>query len=147
MAVAAEGPHQAGLPRSEADADFLARYEPRMRLPIILSAVLPLIIVPQVGSWVGETVGVVTWLVFLVDYVVHVRHIFDYRRTRLGRFDLLVVVLTAPWYLIPGAHVGSFVVVLRLARLARPPLGRLRCQVRGRRPGPCRRSRRRPLRG
>jgi len=57
--------------------------------------------------------------VFLLDYVVHTRHLVRYTGTRLGQFDLFVVVATAPWYLLPGAHAGSFVVLLRLARLAR----------------------------
>jgi voltage-gated potassium channel len=90
-----------------------------MQLPIVVSAILPLVIVPESNGWVGVVVGVVTWLVFLVDYVVHVRHLEHYRRTRLGRFDLFVVVATAPWFLFPGAQGGQFVVLLRLARLAR----------------------------
>jgi voltage-gated potassium channel len=90
-----------------------------MRLPIIVSAILPLIIVPESGDWIGVVVGIVTWLVFLVDYVVHVRHLERYWRTGLGRFDLFVVAATAPWFLLPGAHAGGFVVLLRLARLAR----------------------------
>jgi voltage-gated potassium channel len=108
-----------GQPRSDGDAAFLGRFETRMRLPIIVSAVLPLIVVPEAGNWVGEVVGVVTWLVFLLDYVVHARRLVRYGRTRLGQFDLFVVVATAPWFLLPGAGVGSFVVLLRLARLAR----------------------------
>jgi voltage-gated potassium channel len=108
-----------GQPRSDGDAAFLRRFDTRMRLPIIVSAVLPLIIVPEAGNWVGEVVGVVTWLVFLLDYVVHARRLVRYAGTRLGQFDLFVVVATAPWYLLPGAHAGSFVVLLRLARLAR----------------------------
>jgi voltage-gated potassium channel len=62
---------------------------------------------------------VVTWLVFLTDYVVHDRHLNHYGRTRLGRFDLFVVIATAPWFLLPGAQATQFVVLLRLARLAR----------------------------
>ncbi|HVN52342.1 MAG TPA: potassium channel family protein [Acidimicrobiales bacterium] len=108
-----------GQPRSAAEALQLERFDARMRLPLIVSAVLPLIVVPESGNWVGEFVGVATWLVFLVDYVVHSRHIVRWRHTGFGRFDLVVVVLTAPWFLLPGAHAGSFVVVLRLARLAR----------------------------
>jgi voltage-gated potassium channel len=108
-----------GEPRSADDAAYLERFERRMRLPIIVSAVLPLIVVPQAGYWIGELVGVATWLVFLADYVVHARRLQQYRKTRLGRFDLVVVILTAPWFLLPGAQEGSFVVVLRLARLAR----------------------------
>ena len=90
-----------------------------MQLPIMVSAILPLVIVPESNGWVGVVVGVVTWLVFLVDYVVHARHLEYYGRTRLGRFDLFVVVATAPWFLFPGAQAGQFVVLLRLARLAR----------------------------
>jgi voltage-gated potassium channel len=90
-----------------------------MQLPIVVSAILPLVIVPESNGWVGVVVGVVTWLVFLVDYVVQARHLEHYGRTRLGRFDLFVVVATAPWFLIPGAQASQFVVLLRLARLAR----------------------------
>jgi voltage-gated potassium channel len=109
-----------GQPRSEHDAAYLQRFERWMRVPIIVSAILPLIIVPENDGWVGVVVGVVTWLVFLGDYVVHARHQNRYGRTWLGRFDLLVVVATAPWFLIPGLQsTGQFVVVLRLVRLAR----------------------------
>jgi len=117
--VVSDGEHRPGQPRSERDAAFLKRYDTWMQVPIIVSAVLPLVIVPTNDGWVGAVVGVVTWLVFLVDYVVHVRHLVRYRRTRLGRFDLFVVVATAPWFLFPGARAGQFVVLLRLARLAR----------------------------
>jgi len=106
-------------PRTEGDAAYLARYDTVMRLPIIVSALLPLIVVPEQGNPVSLVVGIVTWLVFLVDYVVHVRRLAHYRRTGLGRFDLFVVIATAPWFLLPGAHGGAFVVLLRLARVAR----------------------------
>ena len=119
MDVSLETEHRPGQPRSERDADFLKRYDKWMRLPIIVSAVLPLVIVPESNGWVGVVVGVVTWLVFLADYVVHARHLERYGRTRLGRFDLFVVIATAPWFLLPGAQAGQFVVLLRLARLAR----------------------------
>jgi voltage-gated potassium channel len=118
-AATPEAGHRPGDPRSERDAAFLERFDTRMRLPIIVSAVLPLIVVPESGDWIGIVVGIVTWLVFLVDYVVHARHLEHYGRTRLGRFDLFVVLATAPWFLLPGAHAGGFVVLLRLARLAR----------------------------
>jgi voltage-gated potassium channel len=108
-----------GQPRSERDAAFLERFDAVMQLPIIVSAILPLVIVPGSSSWVGVVVGVVTWLVFLVDYVEQVRHREHYGRTGFGRFDLFVVIATAPWFLLPGAQAGAFVVVLRLARLAR----------------------------
>jgi voltage-gated potassium channel len=114
-----ETAHRPGQPRSEHDAAFLEHFEARMRLPIIVSAILPLIVVPESGDWLGVVVGIITWLVFLVDFAVQARHRERYQRTRLGRFDLFVVIATAPWFLLPGAHAGSFVVLLRLARLAR----------------------------
>jgi voltage-gated potassium channel len=117
--VAAKTENRPGQPRSERDAAFLKRYDARMVLPIVVSAILPLVIVPQSNGWVGVTVGVVTWLVFLADYVVHNRHLDHYGRTRLGRFDLFVVIATAPWFLLPGAQATQFAVLLRLARLAR----------------------------
>jgi len=117
--AASETGHRPGQPRSERDAAFLKRYNTWMQVPIIVSAVLPLVIVPQSNGWVGVVVGVVTWLVFLADYVVHTRHLEHYGRTGLGRFDLFVVVATAPWFLLPGAQAGQLVVLLRLARLAR----------------------------
>ena len=98
---------------------FLKRFDRRMQLPIVVSAILPLVIVPESNGWVGVVVGVVTWLVFLVDYVVNARHLEHYWRTGLGGFDLFVVVATAPWFLLPALQAGQFVVLLRLARLAR----------------------------
>ena len=116
VTAAAPGP---GQPRSEHDGAALARFTARVRLPILLAAVLPIFIVPEPGDWVAVVVGVVSWLVFLVDLVVSERRRVRYLSTALGRFDLMVVVLTAPWFLLPGAQAGSFVVLLRLARLAR----------------------------
>ena len=108
-----------GQARSEHDAAFLERYDARMRLPIVAAAILPLIVAPESTGWLGVVVGVSTWLVFLVDYVVQARHREHYGRTGFGRFDLFVVIATAPWFLFPGAQAGQFVVLLRLARLAR----------------------------
>jgi voltage-gated potassium channel len=112
-------PIRPGEPRSERDASFLERYDSWMRVPIIVSAILPLIVIPESTGWVGVLVGIVTWLVFLVDYIVHARCRQHYGRTGYGRFDLIVVIATAPWFLIPGAQPGQFVVLLRLARVAR----------------------------
>ena len=119
MTVTAEIEHGPGRPRSERDAAFLKRFDAAMRLPIIVSAILPLIVAPESHGWVGAVIGITTWLVFLIDYVVHVRHLEHYRRTGFGRFDLFVVIATAPWFLLPGTRAGGFVVLLRLARLAR----------------------------
>jgi voltage-gated potassium channel len=108
-----------GQARSPADAEALTRFESSFRLPLVLAAVVPLIVAPQSGLWFPVVVGIVSWLVFVVDYVVNVRRRVHYRKTAFGRFDLVVVIVTAPWFLLPGAQAGSFVVLLRLARLAR----------------------------
>jgi voltage-gated potassium channel len=110
---------QRGQPRDTAAAARLVKYDRLARLPIILSAVLPLIIVPVQGNWVAVLVGVVSWLVFVVDFLVHQRLLLNYLGTRLGTFDLAIVLLTAPWFLLPEAHGGSIVVILRLARVSR----------------------------
>ena len=119
MDVVPQKDMRSGQPRSERDAATLGRFNTRMQIPIVVSAILPLVVVPESTGWVGVVVGVITWLVFLLDYVVHTRHLVHYGRTRLGRFDLFVVIATAPWFLLPGAQAGQFVVLLRLARLAR----------------------------
>lgn len=108
-----------GGPRSPDHAARLATYERRARLPIVLSAILPLVLVPQQGHPVSVAVGILTWLVFVGDFVVRRRLLNNYLGTGTGKFDLAVIVLTAPWFLLPGASAGGIVVVLRLARLAR----------------------------
>ena len=112
-----------GAPRTPEDAAYLATFERRMQLPIILSAILPLVIAPGGSTGksgiVGVVVGVVSWLVFLVDLIVHLRRTNHLLRTGAGVFDLIVVVFTAPWFLLPGAQNGAWVLLLRLARLVR----------------------------
>jgi voltage-gated potassium channel len=110
---------QPGRPKSHADAAYLRRYERIARIPIVLAAVVPLFIVPSTSGWLPATVGVVSWLVFVVDFWVHRQRVYRYLATHLGQFDLAVVILTAPWFLLPGAGEMKFTLVLRLARLAR----------------------------
>ena len=119
MAEPAGSPVRQGQPRTPEDAAYLERFDAAFRVPIIISAVLPLIVAPEPGKVVSAVIGVVTWLVFVVDYVVHRRHTYHFGRTAFGRFDLFIVIATAPWFLLPGAYGGGFVVLLRLARLAR----------------------------
>jgi len=119
MAVADPVRPMAGQPRTPADAAVLAKFDHRMTIPIVLAALLPLVVVPGPDDWVSATVGIVSWVVFIVDFVVHRRRLYRYLATFLGRFDLAIVIVTAPWYLLPGASAGSLVLVLRLARLAR----------------------------
>jgi voltage-gated potassium channel len=115
-----EPPPQNGQPRSSSDAAVLARFDERMALPLVLAAVLPLFLLPSgAHPWVNGTVFVAAWLVFLVDLVVHERRLVHYFATWLGRFDLFVVIFTAPWFLVVGTGTGKFVVLIRLARVIR----------------------------
>ena len=111
---------QIGDARSPADAEALARFDQRMALPLVVSAVVPLFLLPG-GAYpvLAAVVFIASWLVFLVDLVVHERRLVHYLGTWLGRFDLVVVVLTAPWFLITGTGTGKFVIIIRLARVAR----------------------------
>jgi voltage-gated potassium channel len=108
-----------GQPRDERATIALARYERHAGVPLVLSAVLPIVMAPQQGNPVSVAIGLASWVVFVIDFVVHARHLENYLGTRLGKFDLAIVILTAPWFLLPGAQGGSIVVILRLARLSR----------------------------
>jgi voltage-gated potassium channel len=109
-----------GQPRSTADAKALALFDQRFALPLVLSAILPLVLAPgSTRSVLAAIVNIAAWGVFIVDFVVHERRLQHYLSTWLGRFDLSVVVLTAPWFLLFGPGDAKFVLVIRLARIAR----------------------------
>jgi voltage-gated potassium channel len=117
---AAPDPRIVDRARSSEDAAALARWNARMALPIVLAAVLPLVLLPgSTYSTVAVIVNVLAWLVFVADFVVHEQRLRHYLGTTLGKFDLSVVVLTAPWFLITGPGDAKFVMVIRLARVAR----------------------------
>lgn len=98
----------------------LAAWEARANPWIIVSAILPIVaaVGPSDSSPVRVGINIVCWLVFLVDLVVHVKLRPGYLRTGRGIFDLTIVVITAPWFLVTGGN-SQFVVVARLARLGR----------------------------
>jgi voltage-gated potassium channel len=109
-----------GRPRTPDDARILARFDAAMAFPLVLAAVLPLMLLPgDNAGLLAVAVNIVAWVVFIVDFVVHQRRLDHYLATWLGRFDLLVVVLTAPWFLLPGVGESRFVILIRLARVAR----------------------------
>ena len=57
---------------------------------------------------------------FLIDLVVQRRIVPDYLHRRRGRIDTVIVIVTFPFYLLPGATGYSAILVLaRLARVAR----------------------------
>jgi len=109
-----------GGARSPADAEALAHFDRRMAFPLVVSALLPLFLLPGgAHAALAAFVFITSWIVFLVDLIVHERRVVRYLSTWIGRFDLLVVVLTAPWFLIVGPVDSKFVLVIRLARVAR----------------------------
>jgi voltage-gated potassium channel len=108
--------------RSEGDFERLTRFEQRTRLALVLSAILPIIVAfsrATTDSGISIAVSVVSWAVFVIDLFVHMRYIRGYLRTGQGIFDLVVVVLTAPWFLIPGLEGSEILQLARVARLLR----------------------------
>ena len=93
------------------------RWQNRWNLPIIVAAFLPLFVTSPNSWWVAVGVGIGSWIVFVVDLVVQRRIVPDYLHRRLGRIDLAIVILTFPYYLIPGVTGGA--ALLLLARLGR----------------------------
>lgn len=120
MAVATAGSSRAGAPRSRAAGKQLARFETAMQVPLLLSAVLP-ILMWRAGTenLAAAIVYTVTWGVFVGDFVVNFRLTVRYLSSWRGRFDLLVVVITAPWFLVPGLGYSGFLAIARLAWLFR----------------------------
>ena len=89
---------------------------------LVLSAILPIIVAfsrATSDSAAFITVNVVAWGVFIVDLLVHMRYIKHYLRTGTGIFDLVIVILTAPWFLIPGLQSTEILQLARVARLLR----------------------------
>ncbi len=93
------------------------RWQARWNLPIILAALLPLFVTSPKDGWVEVAVGAGSWLVFVIDLVVQRRIVPDYLHRRNGKIDLGIILLTFPYYLIPGISGAS--AILMLARLAR----------------------------
>ena len=104
-------------PLTPAQQEARERWRTRFYLPILLAAIVPLFVTSPEIKAIGWIVGIGSWLIFLVDLVVQRRIVPDYLHRRNGKIDLAIVVLTFPYYLIPGA--GAYSAVLVLARLAR----------------------------
>ena len=99
----------------------LARWERRATPFIIAAAIAPLVptLTDADRDLVTVLVELVAWAVFLVDLAVHMRYRRGYLHTRTGVFDLVIVVGTFPWYLIPGLGGLAVLGLLRLARIGR----------------------------
>jgi len=96
------------------------RWQSRWNVPILFAAFVPLFVTSPNSRWVEVGVGVGAWVIFVVDLVVQQRIVPDYLHRRDGRIDVAIVVLTFPFYLVPGVSGGSAVLLLaRLGRVAR----------------------------
>ena len=93
------------------------RWQQRWNLPIILAAVVPLFATSPANRAAEVAIGLGSWAIFAVDLYVQRRIVPDYLSRRNGRIDLAIVVLTFPFYLVPG--IGGTTAILVLARLAR----------------------------
>jgi voltage-gated potassium channel len=95
-------------------------WQARWNLPILLAAFVPLFLTSPESRAVQIGVGVGSWVVFLTDLVVQLRIDRAYLRRRNGKVDLVIVILTFPFYLFSGVSGGSAVLLLaRLGRVAR----------------------------
>lgn len=106
-----------GAPLTEAQRAARARWQARWNLPILVAAFLPLFMTSPDTRVVDLVVGLGSWAVFIVDLVVQRRIDPHYLHRRNGRIDLAIVLLTFPYYLLPGVTNG--VALLMLARLGR----------------------------
>lgn len=100
----------------------LADWDRRTRMVIIAAAIAPMLMAAILGNrttWLQTTVDFVSWGVFVVDLVVRISIDRRYLRSFTGLFDLAIVVLTFPWYVLPGVGGLQFMSVFRTARLLR----------------------------
>jgi voltage-gated potassium channel len=94
--------------------------EKQLTIPLFLAAVLPIVMfMADVESVASDIVYVLSWIVFIADFAVHQRWERGYLKTLRGRFDLVVVILTAPWFFIPAFASSRFVALVRFARIGR----------------------------
>ena len=100
----------------------LADWDRKSKPLIVAAAVAPILVGLIFGDVVTSlhaVVDTVSWLIFMTD--LWVRRSIDrhYLRSGSGIFDMAIVILTLPWYLIPGVGAAQFMSVFRLARLVR----------------------------
>lgn len=108
-------------PADAADDPRLEAWERRMNPVVIAAAIVPIVVglTEEGQAHPAVWLDLVSWLVFVADFVVHLLWKRRYLRSRLGWFDLAIVVLTAPWYVIPGLGNARVLGLARLGRLAR----------------------------
>jgi voltage-gated potassium channel len=99
----------------------LEAWERRMSPVIIVAAILPIVVglTERGQSEPAVWLDLASWAVFIADFVVHLAWRRGFLRSGVGKFDLVIVVLTAPWYLIPGLGGSRVLGLARLGRLGR----------------------------
>ncbi len=105
-----------------APSEALVRWDRRMRGPIVVAALAPLVTVvalPAGPAGLLLLVDLAAWAVFVVDLGARMRLDRRYLRSGEGLFDLFIVVFTFPWYVVPAVGNTAFLAVFRLARLLR----------------------------
>jgi voltage-gated potassium channel len=113
-------PRHAPPPLTPEQTRELERWQGTFNLPILLAAVVPLFVTSPDSRAVELTVGLGSWIVFVVDLYVQRRIVPDYLSRGRGRVDLAIVLLTFPYYVIPGISGGAAILMLaRLGRVAR----------------------------
>ena len=96
------------------------RWQARWNIPILVAAFVPLFVTSPDARSVEIAVGLGSWIVFVIDLLMLRRIVPDYLHRRNGRIDLAIVLLTFPYYLIPGTSGASGILLLaRLGRVAR----------------------------
>lgn len=104
----------------ELDPRLLA-WERRMGPVVMLAALVPIVVAfaPRTRNDPFTFVDIASWLIFLADLLVHLKYRPRYLRTGIGQFDLGIVILTFPWYLIPGFGNAAVLGLARLGRILR----------------------------
>lgn len=100
----------------------MVSYNSRAQPFIVVAAIAPFVvamIANDARDGLFLFVDLASWGIFVVDLVV--RTVIDrkYLKSGNGIFDLAIVLLTFPWYIMPFGDTAAFMSVFRLARLAR----------------------------
>ncbi|MHB1139453.1 MAG: potassium channel family protein [Microthrixaceae bacterium] len=109
-------------PRVLTTEERIELWERRTNPIVVLAALVPLAMAGATErlTWSVLLIDLVCWTVFVVDLVVHLRIDRRYLRRPVGWFDLTIVVVTLPWYVVFTDLDNAILLnVLRLARVAR----------------------------
>ena len=71
-----------GAPRTPEDAAAIERFDSKMAFPLIVSAVVPLFLLPGGNyPWLAAGVFIASWIVFLVDLVFRPGGVFGHGKS------------------------------------------------------------------